>query len=240
MKEIALVCAGTKFDPNIHIKQIYNNLGQNCTDFRLTIFTDQHVDLPGVRTVRLPDWPISQDPRKLWWYKIAVFQPYDWSGPVLYMDLDTIIIRNIDKFWDYEPDKFCICQDFNRQFLPDYPVSNSSIMRFTPSTVADLYLKFVENPEKIIRSYRGDQDFITDYFKKRTDSVWWPRNWAMSYKWEILHGGTRVGGPDVKYPEDYLQPNEKHVVPKDCSIVVFHGTPDPYETNFGKKRLTVV
>ena len=62
----------------------------------------------------------------------------------------------------------------------------------------------------------------------------------MSYKWEILHGGTRVGGPDVKYPEDYLQPNEKHVVPKDCSIVVFHGTPDPYETNFGKKRLTVV
>ena len=69
MKEIALVCAGTKFDPNIYIKQIYHNLGQYCTDFRLTIFTDQHVDLPGVRTVRLPDWPISQDPRKLWWYK---------------------------------------------------------------------------------------------------------------------------------------------------------------------------
>lgn len=239
MKEIALVCAGDKFDPNVHVKQIYENLHKHCTDFRLTVFTDRNINLPGVRTIALPDWNLL-GPRQLWWYKIYMFAQHEWYGPVLYMDLDTIIINGIDKFWDYEIDKFCICQDFNRQFIRDYAVSNSSIMRFDPSKYHDIYEQFIQNPQKVIRQYRGDQDYITAYFKEREDKVWWPREWAMSYKWEILHGGSRVGGLDVKYPDDYYQPEEKYVVPDQCSIVVFHGKPDPYDTTFGKKRLTVL
>jgi hypothetical protein len=237
MKEVAAVLAGDKFDPALHIKQIYTNLHANCTDFRLTVFTDRDdLGLPGVRIIKLPDWNLH-GPRQLWWYKIYMFSPQSWSGPVLYMDLDTIIINNIDKFWDYEVDKFCICQDFNRQFIETYPVSNSSVMRFDPTKYIDIYNTFIENPQKIIRQHRGDQDYITAYFKERTDKVWWPKTWAMSYKWEIKHGGSRIGGLDVKYPEDYYQPNFTEVIPNPCSIVVFHGKPDPYETDFGKKYL---
>lgn len=239
MKEIALVCAGDKFDPNIHIKQIYQDLHKHCTDFRLTVFTDQDIPLPGVRTIRLPDWNLHGS-RQLWWYKVFMFSPQTWTGPVLYMDLDTIIINNIDKFWNYETDKFCICQDFNRQFIRDYPVSNSSIMRFDSSKYHKIYEDFVANPQKIIRQYRGDQDYITDYFKERQDKAWWPREWAMSYKWEIKHGGSKVGGLDVHYPDDYWHPEHEDIVPEQCSIVVFHGKPDPFDTEFGKKRLTVL
>ena len=239
MKEIVVVCAGEKFNPNLHVRQIYENLHRYCTDFRLTVFADQDIPLPGVRTIPLPDWNLH-GPRQLWWYKINIFGPHTWTGPVLYMDLDTVIIGNIDKFWDYETDKFCICQDFNRQFIKNYPISNSSIMRFNANKYQDIYNKFVENPQKHIRQYRGDQDYITAYFKERDDSAWWPKEWAMSYKWEIQHGGCRVGGLDVKYPDDYYQPDHKHIVPDECSIVVFHGKPDPYDTTFGKKRLTVL
>ena len=235
MQEIAVVLAGDKFDPNVHVKQIYKRLHRYCTDFRLTVFTDQQINIDEVRTIPLPQWDLT--PRGLWWYKIYMFGPHSWTGPVLYMDLDTILIGNIDKFWDYEPNKFCICQDFNRQFIDTYPVSNSSVIRFDPAKYTDIYNTFVENPQKIIRQYRGDQDYITAYFKERNDKQWWPKEWAMSYKWEIKHGGTRVGGLDVKYPDDYIQPDLPEVIPEPCSIVVFHGKPDPYETEFGKRYL---
>jgi hypothetical protein len=240
MKEVAVVLAGDKFDPALHIKQIYTNLHAYCTDFRLTVFTDQdNVGLPGVRIIKLPDWNL-QGPRQLWWYKVFMFSPQEWTGPVFYMDLDTIIVNNIDKFWDWEAGKFCICQDFNRQFIPDYPVSNSSIMRFDSEEHHKLYYDFIGNPNKIMRQYRGDQDYITAYLKERTDYAWWPTVYAMSYKWEILHGGSKMGGPNIKHPDDYYYPEYDTVLPDSCSIVVFHGKPDPYDTNFGKKRLTVL
>ena len=236
MKEVALVCAGDKFDPALHIKQIHANLHEYCTDFRLTVFTDRDdVGLPGVRLIKLPDWNLH-GAQQLWWYKVYMFSPQEWTGHVFYMDLDTIIINNIDKFWDYEIDKFCICQDFNRQFILDYAISNSSIMRFDSEKHHKLYHDFIDNPNKIMRQYRGDQDYVTAYLKERTDSAWWPREWAMSYKWEIQHGGAKTGGPKLNYPDDYIQPEEEDIVPDMCSIVVFHGKPDPYDTNFGKRH----
>ena len=239
IKEVALVCAGAKFDPSIHVRQIYQNLQQHCTDFRLTVFTDKGrgLNLPGVRLIQLPDWNLA--PRQLWWYKLYIHAQHEWSGPVLYMDLDTIIIDNIDKFWYYQQGDFCICQDFNRQFIKDYAVSNSSIMRFDPGTTYDMYENFASNIEKHLRQFRGDQDYVTDWFKNRPGKTWWPREWAMSYKWEIKHGGSRIGGLDVKYPDDYYYPEHEEVIPETCSIVVFRGKPDPYDTDFGKKRLTV-
>ena len=237
MKEVAVVLAGEKFDPALHLQQIYKNLHRFCTDFRLTVFTDRDdVGLPGVRLIKLPDWNLHGS-RQLWWYKVYMFSPQTWTGPVFYMDLDTIIINNIDKFWDYETDKFCICQDFNRQFIEDYSVSNSSVMRFDPDKYTDIYYRFISNPQKIIRQYRGDQDYITAYFKERNDSIWWPKEWAMSYKWELLHGGSKVGNPGVRYPEDYYFPDSQEIVPSSCSIVVFHGNPGPYETKFGEHHL---
>ena len=239
MKEVALVCAGDKFDPALHIKQIYENLHENCTNFRLTVFADRDdIGLPGVRVIRLPDWNLNY--RQLWWYKVYMFSPQEWTGPVFYMDLDTIIINNIDKFWDYETDKFCICQDFNRQFIPDYPVCNSSIMRFNSTLHYHLYNYFVANSQKVMRQYRGDQDYITAYLKDREDKVLWPKQWAMSYKWEIQHGGSKAGGPTLRYPDDYHCPEQEYIVPEECSIAVFHGKPDPYDTVFGQERLTVL
>jgi hypothetical protein len=110
-------------------------------------------------------------------------------------------------------------------------------MRFDSEKHSKIYTDFIDNPNKIMRQYRGDQDYVTAYLKERTDYAWWPTEWAMSYKWEIQHGGSLVGGPNLRYPEDYIQPEHTEVVPEACSIVVFHGSPDPYDTNFGKQQV---
>jgi hypothetical protein len=105
-------------------------------------------------------------------------------------------------------------------------------MRFNPQDNTEIFEYFDQNLKDIVRRFRGDQDYLTWWFKTR-ESYWWPRDWAMSYKWEILHGGTKHGGTSVTYPNDYLQPDIEWLDPEDCSIVVFHGNPDPWDTHFG-------
>lgn len=242
MKDVAIVFAGDKFTEK-HIIQKRQQLDRYCSlPTRLSVFTDNPSFVMGLglrdtRAVLLPqDWNLYGK-RQLWWYKTFIFaslQHVDWiDDSVLYLDLDTILVNDISKFWDYEPDKFCICQDFNRAFIRDYPISNSSVMRFKPGLYTEIHEYFEQHWHATIRRFRGDQDYITWWFRERKDHAWWPKEWAMSYKWEILHGGTKHGGTSVRWPEDYYNPEQEWVIPSETSIVVFHGEPDPYDTHFG-------
>lgn len=240
MKDVCIVFAGNKFDDK-HIVQKRLQLDRYCSvPTRLTVLTDDPARIMGLglrdtRAVLLGgSWNFTG--RQLWWHKMYMFSnTITWyDSDVLYLDLDTIIVNDIAPFWDYEPGKFVICQDFNRKFIRDYPVSNSSVMRFTPSIHSELYTQFNDDGGRFIQQFRGDQDFITHYYKTHTGKTWWPQEWCMSYKWEVLHGGTKHGGTNIVHPRDYLQPDVEWVVPTQCSIVVFHGKPDPYDTHFGK------
>ncbi len=240
MKDVAIVFAGDKFTDQ-HVVQKRIQLDKYCSiPTRLSVLTDDPARIVGLglrdtRAVLLPNWNLSGH-RKLWWYKCFMFsglQHIEWYDDVLYLDLDTILVNDIAKFWDYEPGKFCICQDFNRKFIRDYPVSNSSVIRFNPKDYTDIYEYFEQNQQAVMKQFRGDQDYITWWFKER-ESKWWPEDWAMSYKWEILHGGAKHGGTNIRYPNDYLQPDQEWVLQDQCSIVVFHGNPDPWDTHFGK------
>jgi len=240
MKDVCIVFAGDKFTDR-HITQKRLQLDRYCSvPTRLTVLTEDPARVTGLglrdtRAVLLGgSWRFTG--RELWWHKMFMFNnAITWyDSDVLYLDLDTVIVNDIAHFWTHNPGKFMICQDFNRKFIRDYPVSNSSVMRFTPGKYHELYQEFDDDGGRLIRQFRGDQDFITRYFRTRSDNDWWPNNWCMSYKWEVLHGGTKHGGTSVEYPGDYLQPDEEWVIPTDCSIVVFHGKPDPYDTVFGK------
>ena len=244
MLDVALVLAGNKYTTDYVVQKRKQLDEHSSVPVRLSVLTDNPIQISnlGLRDTRcllLPNWNLA-GPRQLWWYKLSLFSStYMWqTRSVLYMDLDTIIVGDIAKFWDYEPHRFAICQDFNRAWFPDYPVSNSSVMRFDPTKHVDMYTEFSKNMQQHMRQYRGDQDFITKWFEDK-DKVWWPKYWTQSYKWEILHGGSRHGGTTIRYPDDYYKPYMEYEIPNDCSIVVFHGKPDPYDTDFGKKRLTV-
>ena len=243
MKDVCIVYAGTKFDTR-YIVQKRRQLDHYCSvPTRLTVLTDDPATVVGLglrdtRAVLLPDWPLSG--RELWWFKVYMFASrdyIDWYGPVLYLDLDTVIVGDIAHFWTHEPQSFMILQDFNRAFISDYPVSNSSVMRFDPDQHHEIHRNFDQNWHAVIRQFRGDQDYLTNWFKTHEGMQWWPREWCMSYKWEILHGGSKHGGQTVRYPEDYYQPEVDWIVPEQCSVVVFHGKPMLYDTHFGMTRV---
>ena len=246
MLDVACVCAGSEYNPELHVNQLYLAVKQHLgVPFRFNIITDQpehpYFATIDCRTIQVPD--IELGSYKLWWYKTYLFSEH-FTDQVLYFDLDVVILNNLDKFVNHSPTKFCICQDFNRKWIPTYHVSNSSVMSWHAPTYYDIWDNFYKNTESIIRKFTGDQDYITDYFKDRDDRVWWPDSWAMSFKWEIFRGGLLHAGTgltsDGKWPagkELYTYPDQPWIVPEDCSVVVFHGQPDPWCTDFGKQHL---
>ena len=246
MLDVACVCVGDKYQPELHVKQLHASVSKHLQiPFKFNVITDQpnHPFYKTIdcQTIPVPD--IELHSNNLWWYKPYLFSKH-FTNRVLYFDLDVVITNDISKFVDYDPLKFCICQDFNRRWIPEYTVSNSSIMYWHAPTYYDIWDNFSKNTQEITQKYRGDQDYITGYFKDRQDLTWWPKSWAMSFKWEIFRGGLLQAGTgltsDGKWPAEktlYAYPEQPWVVPDDCSVVVFHGKPDPWETDFGKQHL---
>jgi hypothetical protein len=243
MIDVACVCVGDKFPVDLYIDQLWLGLNKHLTvPFKLTVLTDNpnhdyFVDRP-IRTVPIPDWSLVINP---WWYKIYLFSPeMNFQNTVLYFDLDVILVKNINKFTTYGNAGFCILQDFNRKWIKDYQVSNSSVMKWEPKSFYGVWEEFSTDKTHYIKKFRGDQDYITNYFKGRKNLVWWPKEWAMSFKWEIYKGGlikSSTGlSPEGTWPADdsnYQDPDSPWLINSDCSVVVFHGKPNPWETEFG-------
>ena len=159
-----------------------------------------------------------------WWCK-----PYMYSadlplnGTILYMDLDVVVSGNLNKLFDYEPDNWCVIRDFTRAMQPQWEKYNSSVVRFKVGQLHNVWAEFRKDPQKIIRSHFGDQDWL--WTAANGTAKLWPDEWIRSWKWEIrkdrhLQSGTK-GNRKFRTVEDVVPPD-------DCCICVFHGDPNPH------------
>lgn len=74
-----------------------------------------------------------------WWSKIELFRPGLFDGPVLYLDLDTLVVGNLADLVSYDG-PFAMLSDFYR---PESPASG--VMAWTPSAeTAAIYESFVQ------------------------------------------------------------------------------------------------
>ena len=132
-----------------------------------------------------------------WWCK-----PYMYSnelplnGTILYMDLDVVISGNLNKLFDYEPNKWCVIRDFTRAMQPNWQKYNSSVIRFKRGQLDHVWREFYKDPGKITKSHFGDQDWLWTATNKANPATLWPDDWIRSWKWEIrkdrhLQSGTK-------------------------------------------------
>jgi hypothetical protein len=105
------------------------------------------VDVPCSRLPLEHDWPG-------WWSKIELFRL---PPPVLFFDLDTLIIGNINELTNFEG--FVMLRDFYQSKR-----MQSAVMAWnTGSGAAAIYDKFAKEPQHYIGKYKGgDQDFISE------------------------------------------------------------------------------
>lgn len=147
MNTIVCIKVGTKY-PAEYVNRL-NNMIQRFTKSRtaLLCLTD---DCRGIADgIFIADISTALGG---WWSKIVLFRPhYTLPKRIVYLDLDTVIVNNIDFLFDYRG-PFCILQDF---WASTY---NSSVMAFDKGYRSDIH---ADLSLRDMQAMAGDQDWIT-------------------------------------------------------------------------------
>ena len=177
-----------------YVHRLEANVREHTTrPFEFVCLTDVPDELD-CKTIRLTD----NLPRQL--SKLELFKPH-FPGRVIYFDIDTIIVRNIDKLMDYAGD-VAMLHCWKHGFWA------SGIMAWNIPLPCVL-----PTPEERVRidagPERGDQRFISQKLERAGHEIDKVRDIvnAVSYRWHVRGKG----------------------LPKDADIVCFHGGPRPHE-----------
>jgi hypothetical protein len=170
----------------------------------------------------LTDWGIG-GPKQSWWYKMQLFNCNHYAGPLLYFDLDTVIMNNIDWVWQLPAEYFWAIRDFKYLWRPTYSGLNSSVMWWDTIKYAHVWNQFAqEDLPKIMRKYHGDQDYISSNISAN-QRRFFELERVKSWRWQCA-----AGGYDFKKKRHFNPGSDTYFSPE-TSIVIFHGQPKPAE-----------
>ena len=208
-----------------YVDILHDMLSRHLTpNVQLHVYTeaDRSVPAPYIKHA-LTDWGIS-GPKRSWWYKIQLFNPEHHNGPLLYFDLDTVIVDNIDWIWQQPLTYFWAVRDFKYLWRSSSAEINSSVMWWDTQKYTHIWDLFVqEDLNKMLQMYRGDQNYISDKIagnQRRFFDV----NRVASWRSQCLDGGYNF----VK--KQHYAPGAGTQINKNTSVLVFHGKPKPHET----------
>jgi hypothetical protein len=151
--------------------------------FRFVCLTDQPQRMPaGVEAIQ-----IRLPPRvKGWWAKVNLFRPGIFTGRILYLDLDVLLVSSLALIIDY-PAPFALVPDGapnfqghgNRKCVKRY---NSSVMVWDAGVATDLYTQWTP---AVTNRLWGDQDLIGERFPNEATMPleWFPRLSAVQPPW---------------------------------------------------------
>jgi hypothetical protein len=211
-----------------YVDKLYNSLCRNLTPtVRMHVYTEstRHVPQPYIRH-NLEEWEGVRGPKRSWWYKIQLFNPIHMlpdQGQMLYFDLDTVIVGNIDWLWNVNRDRFWAARDFQYLMKSSRWKINSSVMWFDPLKYSYVFKEF--DIKQIVNNARcpwhGDQDYI--FSKVKTDVNYYNTDQILSYRWQVKEGGF-----DFRYRKP-INPGAESTISGTASVLIFHGNPKPHE-----------
>jgi hypothetical protein len=140
-----------------------------------------------------------------WWSKLELFRPgLTEKKRILYFDLDTLILKNIDHLLQFEAPFAAL--------LPWNPANRarkqlaSGVMLWDHAMFSQLFHNGYQ-PEQLGR-YAGDQEFLSEKIN------------VGRYTWTPLQNVAKI----YSYKRQC-----RHRIPRDAEIVCFHGKPRPHE-----------
>jgi hypothetical protein len=219
--DCACVIYGTAYSWK-YVDKLYSMLSRHLTPkIRLHVYTEANriVPEPYIKH-ELTDWSIT-NPKQLWWYKMQLFNPAHHSGPLLYFDLDTVIVNNLDWIWQHPTDYFWSIRDFKYLWKPTHTGLNSSVMWWDTKNYQNIWNSFIQQDlRKTMQKYKGDQDYISDVIPENQRRFFDPNN-VQSWRWQCLDGGYDF------QKKQHLTPGSGTQIAQNTSILVFHGHPKP-------------
>lgn len=157
-----------------------------------------NIDVPGVQTIKVRhEWPG-------WWCKMSMFNPDLIGEDLLYLDLDTVVLGNLDSI---QPLKTTMLSDFYKPHLPA-----SGFMFIKHEDKAAVWEEWIRDPEAhmrrcVTREHWGDQGFLRDVLPAR--------------RWQVTHPGLVAS-----YKVNCLKG-----LPPGVKVVCFHGNPRPWQVS---------
>ncbi len=194
--------------------------------FRFICLTD---DTTGIRE-EVDCLPFADSNLEGWWTKIAFFQSplFDIEGPVLSIDLDMVIVDNIDCFFEYEQDEFCMKWDYAGHG------HSSCVMRYPAGQHGHIYDNLHINDKDFAthntvagfkkKKYWGDQIWITEQMEGQVNL--WPKTWIQKYVKECHRNPVSLKTVEQRNERNAhaLDLNkEEFFIPHDCKIIAFSG-----------------
>lgn len=183
VKQIICINWGTKYGAPF-INRLYAMVARNITPpFTFTCFTDSFEGLrPEILCEDLPPLNLDEMPTNTpgIWQKSRLWGPKlgNLKGPVLFLDLDLVIVGSLDSFFEVgEPDDVILAKN---QTTPFERLGQTSLFRFQVGKLVPLQQKFTANPQGIADEYRFEQRFVT---RNAPGGVkLFPRRWVLHFR----------------------------------------------------------
>jgi hypothetical protein len=219
--DCACLIHGTEYDWG-YVEKLHGMISRNSSfPIRMHVYTEPHRTVPAPYIKHeLEDWGIS-GAKKAWWYKMQLFNPAHYAGPLLYFDLDVVITGTIDWMWHSNLDYFWAVKDFRYLWRPSHVGINSSIMWWNTTKFNWVWDNLKKNNlPNIFQKFHGDQDYISDVVPL-SNRRFFNETKIKSWRWQTLDGGYDF------QRKKWKQPGTGTVIPADTSVLVFHGHPKP-------------
>jgi len=206
-----------------YVDVLYSMLSRNLSrEIRMHVYTERdRVVPPHMIKHVLTEWPGIRGSKKSWWYKMQLFNPEHYSGQLLYLDLDTVIVNNLDWITSLGSAHFWTIRDFKTLWRPQFQGINSSVMYWHTEKFAKIWYDFAEQDiPRLCAKYHGDQDYLSVTLKPR-QRRFFPEKQAVSWRWQALDGGL---DPRTRR---HLIPGAGTKIDPETSLLIFHGQPKP-------------
>jgi len=183
VKQVICISWGTKYGAPF-INRLYAMVRRNITPpFTFTCFTDNRADLnPEILCEDLPPLDVENMPvrTKGIWPKARLWGPKlgKLRGPVLFLDLDLVIVRSLDSFFEVgEPDDVILSRN---QTTPFERLGQTSLFRFPVGKLVSLQEKFRADPQGVADKYEFEQRFVTR--NAPGGARFFPRRWVLHFR----------------------------------------------------------
>jgi len=208
-----------------YVNRLYGMVARRLAGpFGFLCLTDDAAGVrPEVTCAPIPALPAYPTSPERGWAKIAAFSPTLaplLPGPVLYLDLDVVIVGGLDALFDL-PGAFPIIRDW---YHPMGRIGNSSVFRYELAACRGLFEDFGRDCGAIIARHRNEQEYLTHFMRGAGALTWWPADWCRSYRRDCT----------APWPLRYWR---APAAPAGSRVLVFHGEPKPPQAIVGDRGL---
>ncbi len=187
--------------------------------FRFVCLTDETNGLlDGIEAFPIPDIGLHPDQYYLAgvWRKLSLYVAdlHGLSGRCLFIDLDMMVLRDLDAFFD-APDPFITTdmgQGWRAKPRPGPREAGTCIFAFNIGQEAQILDTFRADPAQAMERFKLEQDYVGAH---ASSISFWPEGWVISFKRHLR----QPIGKDL-----FFAPSPP---PDSAKILAFHGTPRP-------------